>query len=144
MRILLLIVTLMLAGCSDRITVTGTVRFEDGAPLERGVVMMESDATRASGKIDKNGRFSVGELRDGGGTLPGHYDVWITSTVIEVVGDGKTPSDAVYGGNARPQKVRMENLIPGHLGNRSRSGLSFDVTRDKKEYNIQIPRPGKK
>src|SRR5436190_12679120 len=67
------------AGCnSGRCTVTGTVTYEDGSPVESGNVIGEATVdgklVAVQGTI-RNGAFSWGGAREGDGALPGDYKV---------------------------------------------------------------------
>ena len=71
---------LVLPGCSQKAKVSGTVKFPDGSPLNKGTVVFESKDIRVSGVI-KNGYFSLGEKKDGDGVPFGTYKGWITGAL---------------------------------------------------------------
>ncbi len=60
-------------GCGDAISVTGTVKFADGTPLTSGYVTFESDTTNVIGPLDKEGRFSLFQFKQGDRVPPGNY-----------------------------------------------------------------------
>src|SRR5262245_24894582 len=76
---LLLTVCVGLAGCSDQVAVSGTVVYDDGAPVEEGTVcgeLMDGGAYMVQGII-KNGTFSLGTSTPGDGAKPGTYKIMI-------------------------------------------------------------------
>jgi hypothetical protein len=71
----------LFAGCADKVRVSGTVTFEDGEPLNRGqVTFRTADGKTYSGYLDKNGKYSPGEIRDGQPIPTGTYTVWVAGT----------------------------------------------------------------
>jgi hypothetical protein len=78
--ITLLIAVLFLSGCSNgKSPVKGTVQFEDGSPLTRGVVFAQNDSgtLNFTGAIQPDGSFTLGTVDDGTGVPAGHYRVYI-------------------------------------------------------------------
>ena len=133
--LLILVAVLVFTGCSNKIKIKGTVTFEDGSPLEQGQIMLESDKNRVSGKIHKDGSFTLGELKDGDGVPEGNYDVWITGTFVypEVTDSTDRTVTQRYGSE--------KNLIPRNYNLRSQSGLTFKVEKGgSKSLDIQVPR----
>jgi hypothetical protein len=64
---------LLTIGCSDATSVTGTVKLADGQPLTAGYVSFESATTNVIGPLDKNGHFSLFQIRPGDRVPPGTY-----------------------------------------------------------------------
>ena len=73
---MLLLTSLCFIGCgSGHVTVSGTVTFSDnGEPVKSGSVIFTGDKVMGRGTI-KDGRYSVGLIRDGDGLPPGTYTV---------------------------------------------------------------------
>ena len=119
-----------LPGCgSGRATVTGTVRYDDGTPVEAGSVIGEATAdgklVAVQGTIKKDGSFSWGGDREGDGALPGKYKVIVVPVSLSEyqLSQGETPAvDGKY--------TRYES-----------SGLSFEVKEGRNEFNITVTRP---
>jgi len=62
-------------GCSGKVKVTGTVKYSDDDSLvNSGEIVFSDGVTSARGSI-KNGRYSVGLLKDGEGIPSGNYQV---------------------------------------------------------------------
>jgi hypothetical protein len=119
----------LLAGCSSgRSTVTGTVTYDDGTPVESGIVIGEATVdgkpVSVQGTI-RNGAFSWGGAKEGDGALPGHYKVIVVPPDLSEyqLSQGMTPAiDSKY--------TKYET-----------SGLSFEVKEGKNEFNIKVTRP---
>jgi len=119
----------LLAGCnSGRCTVTGTVTYEDGSPVEAGNVIGEATVdgklVGVQGTI-KNGTFTWGGAREGDGALPGQYKVIVVPPSLSEyqLGQGMTPA------------------IDGKFGKYETSGLSFEVKPGKNEFPIKVTKP---
>ena len=119
----------LLAGCnSGRCTVTGTVTYEDGSPVEAGSVIGEATVdgklVAVQGTI-KNGAFTWGGAKEGDGALPGHYKVIVVPISLSEyqLGQGMTPA------------------VDGKFGKYETSGLSFEVKPGKNEFPIKVTKP---
>jgi hypothetical protein len=96
MKYSLLIVTLLLfvAGCSNNAGVSGKVQYDDGTPVDHGmVVFTETNVVKADGSsggnkagtrnfrgVIKNGRYNIGVTGKGEGVPAGTYKVWLAGT----------------------------------------------------------------
>ena len=70
-----LLLSLLLTGCSDKVAVTGNVTYSDnGEPVKFGMVIFNGDKEQGRGTI-KDGYYSAGLLKDGEGLPPGLYTV---------------------------------------------------------------------
>jgi hypothetical protein len=117
-------VLLVIAGCSNKVKVGGTVKFDDGMPLDAGQVFMSNGTFMFQGKILSDGTFSIGEIKDGDGIPPGNYGIWIA---------GANPS-------ATDQYQTLK--IPTKYTNRETSGLTFEVKKNgTKTIDILLEKP---
>jgi hypothetical protein len=123
------IVLAILAGCSSgRCTVTGTVNYEDGSPVESGIVIGKAtiDGTPVTVRATiRNGTFNWGGAKEGDGALPGHYEVVVMPPSLSEyqVSQGMTPA------------------IDGKYTKFESSGLSIDVKAGRNEFPIVVTRP---
>jgi hypothetical protein len=119
----------LLAGCgSGRSTVTGTVTYEDGTPVESGVVIGEATVDGKLVAVQaaiRNGAFSWGGAKEGDGALPGQYRVIVLPESLSEyqLSQGMTPA------------------IDGKYGKYETSGLSFEVKHGKNQFDIKVTRP---
>ena len=72
-KILYVLPLIVVVGCGDAASVTGTVKLADGAPLTSGLVTFESATTNVVGNLDEQGRFSLFQSRPGDRVPPGTY-----------------------------------------------------------------------
>ncbi|HVJ68717.1 MAG TPA: hypothetical protein VM510_12065 [Caulifigura sp.] len=121
---LLCIVLPLLPGCGNndgRVTVTGTVLFDD-KPLEAGRVIFTSNTSGSAGVgAIENGKFSLDQSASATGVKPGDYVVVIQSWI-------KEPGTVGPDGNFLPGN---ESRIPVAYMNMEKSGLSARVEAGK-------------
>jgi hypothetical protein len=128
-RSLVAIIAFAVAGCSGgRCTVTGTVTYEDGSPVESANVIGEATVNgklvAVQGTV-KNGAFAWGGVKEGDGALPGQYKVIVVPPTLSEyeLSQGKIPA------------------ISGKFGKYETSGLTFEVKDGKNEFRIKVTRP---
>jgi hypothetical protein len=129
-RLAPLIILLTLSGCgSGRHPVTGRVFYEDGSPVEGGIVIGEATVNGkvvgVQGNIEKDGTFSLGADRPGEGALPGNYRFLVMPVAL---------GDSELATGKRP-------AISGKYGNYDTSGITFEVKPEKNVLNIKVTRP---
>lgn len=130
---IILLLVFIAIGCSDKIGITGTVKFDDGEPLNLGSVCFRNEKTTYMGYLDKKGQYRIGESKDGDGIHPGVYQVWIAGTdegTVKLLPDGRA---AGFGSVIR--------VHPQFTSPRS-DGLSFEVKKGgPKTFDITVKRP---
>ena len=105
-------------GCSNgNISVKGQATYEDGTPLNGGIISFESEGGVGRGNVDKNGYFVAGFLKERDGLPPGTYKV--SMPMISV-----TPMAASHQTSARTTDV------------------TITVEKGKKDYNVVFKKPG--
>lgn len=123
-------VLLGLAGCGTRYyPVRGTVTFEDGAPLTKGLVVMEGsrgeggDLVMARGEVHADGSYQLSTNLPGDGVPPGKYRVLIGSMDLSDLPDDKKniPFEHKY--------LKFET-----------SGLEYEVKSGPNDYPIKLTR----
>jgi|SRR3954463_11597458 hypothetical protein len=119
----------LVTGCSSgRNTVAGTVTYDDGTPVESGIVIgdatVDGKPVSVQGTI-RNGVFSWGGAKEGDGALPGQYKVIVVPPALSEyeVARGMIPA------------------IDGKWGKYETSGLTFEVKPGKNEFPIVVTRP---
>ena len=119
------------SGCgTGRYPVTGRVAYEDGTPVEGGMVIGEATVdgkpVSVQGTIETDGRFSWGTERAGDGAPPGTYRVIVVPVAL---------GDAEMAAGKRP-------AVAGKYTKFVTSGLTFEVKPGQKnELNITVSRP---
>ena len=91
-------------GCSQKVKVSGTVTYSDtGEPVKFGMVIFNGEKEVGRGAI-KDGKYSIGLLKDGDGVLPGTYTI---------------SSDSLY--IPAPPKVAMTGMDGKRIGTTQQS-----------------------
>jgi len=80
----------VIVGCGDAASVTGTVKLADGTYLTSGMVTFESATTNVVGTLNEQGRFSLFQFKPGDRVPPGTYRGAISyDTSLEISRAGK-------------------------------------------------------
>ena len=117
--LVLIVFCCCVVGCSNgNVVVKGQATYEDGTPLTGGMILFESEVGTGRGKIDKNGYFVAGYLKENDGLPPGTYKVAVPETSF----DG--PAVAVNQTMAQT------------------TDITITVERGKKDYDIVFAKPG--
>jgi hypothetical protein len=116
---------LLIAGCGNKVKVSGNVKFPDGEPLSTGRVVFENDQFYYYGNLQKDGSFSVGTRRDGDGIPRGKYRVAVEYAFVT------TP-------DGQPTE---ELLIAKKHANTKTSGLEYDIQKRTTDINITVEKP---
>jgi len=131
-RYIPLLLLLFLTGCSGNVKVSGKVQFSDGSPLTSGIVTFDDGKNNFSGKVQPDGSFSIGQLRDGQGIPKGKYKAVIGDAFIETIVDENKPPVIEY-------------LVDNKYSSPSTSGFEFDITGKKTDIVLTVEKPpGKK
>jgi hypothetical protein len=123
---MLLVASMVAAGCGGRDLhkVSGTVRFPDGSPVPLGrVVVAYGDGGGSWGRIQQDGRFTIGTFTEKDGMKAGTYRVAIKDAEISDLAKGTVQ-----------QLVHRRFLSP------ETSGLSFSVP-DQMSWDIVVDKP---
>lgn len=118
----LVLLALLLAGCSRWGQVSGTVRYK-GSPLPNGTITFYDEANQAiSGHIESDGKYTVNKV------APGKAKITVTAPMpVFLSGDQA----------ARKQLINMPNL-PASYGDADKSGLSRDIRCGSQTLDIDL------
>jgi len=139
------LVCLGVAGCSKFVPLRGTVTFsDDGSPLTTGFVYFDNGKDLARGKINADGTYVMGSLKNTDGLAPGLYKVYVqaigpdpsgaTMKVNSVVAPGSDPatSGEVF--------AVLVSLVDDKFASAETSGLECNVDRKTKTHDITVDR----
>jgi hypothetical protein len=104
------------------------VTYDDGAPVESGLVVGEATVDGKLVAVQapiRKGAFSWGGAKEGDGALPGLYRVI-------VLPESLSEYQLAQG---------MTSAIDGKYGKYETSGLSFEVKPGKNVFDIKVTRP---
>jgi hypothetical protein len=127
-------IILCCGGCSEKVSSQGTVKFPDGTPLGVGTVYLSNGLVMYQGAIQKDGTFSIGELKDGDGIPPGTYKVWIA--------DANT-TENVYDAKKENIIKRIDHIIiDPKFTDKNTSNLQFMIGKGQKnQIEIVVEKP---
>lgn len=149
--LLCILIAFVVAGCSNKVKVHGTVLFEDdGSPLTIGVVLLQNDTYSAKGQIQADGSFQISSVKKNDGVPPGVYSVAIIGAVkppdsVEVPPGMDAMESAAFIAAERKRLNVSDTpipLIPSKYMNPKDSGIVFDTSKEK-VLNIKVERPSK-
>ena len=128
--LILVCLTTVAGGCTGgRYKVVGTVKYEDGTPVEAGTVIGEAivdgKPVSVQGNVAKDGSFSMGSAKPGDGVLPGTYRIAVMPPSL---------SDADQAAGKLP-------AIDGKYGQFETSGITLNVKPERNDLNITVSRP---
>src|SRR5262245_37096766 len=133
----LLVALLVLAGAagcgSGRYPVSGRVVYDDGSPVEEGIVVGETwegaPKVMAQGKIQRDGSFQWGTAKPADGAPPGKYRVVVLPRAL---GDAETAQG-------------MQPAVDAKYTKHETSGITIEVKEGNNELPITVTKPkGKK
>ncbi len=125
---------LCFVGCSNKVKMHGTVKFSDGAPLEKGTLFFSDGMQMFQGEIRPDGTFEIGEIQDGDGIPPGNYKAWLAANTLDYEVDPVTKQPT--------GKTIRTILIDPKFEDRETSGLSFVVETGRNQpIEIVVEKP---
>jgi hypothetical protein len=81
----IIVLMILVTGCSNQIKIYGTVKFDDGEPVTEGTVNFRAEnGNTFTALIHENGKYAPGHLSDGDGIPAGKYQVWLAGTEKKV------------------------------------------------------------
>jgi hypothetical protein len=137
------LIAVLAAGCSNYVRIHGTVVFDDdGTPLTRGSVILESATHSARGELQQDGSFRMSSIKLNDGLPPGVYQVFITGALrmpdAEPGQDPDLPMDQRRRGDA--VILNPIPLIGAKYTSAQTSGITFDTSQSR-ELHIRVTRP---
>jgi major membrane immunogen (membrane-anchored lipoprotein) len=128
-KILPLLLILLVTGCSNSIKVSGKVTFSDGSPLDTGNVIFENEYHSFRGKIQKDGTFRLGRLKDGDGIIAGKYQVAIVGALTQ--NSSENHRKVVSTTYLVAEKFRLPKT----------SGIEYDIQKKTTDISIIVEHP---
>lgn len=126
-------------GCSDRVSVKGTIVFSDtGEPLPCGEIVFSNDHYSASGRIHSDGKYTLGSYCENDGILPGDY---IITIVAQDMGATQGVTEISTESSPTASKGWASSwLIDPKYGRKDTSGLSATIDRSTKNLDFEVDR----
>jgi hypothetical protein len=130
---LLAILLVFVVGCDSGTKVTGKVTFEDGLPLQKGVIVFDNGIHSYMGMIQSNGSYAVGQTKDSQKIPTNKYKVWFSGT---------SRREALYDKNGKPteRNITFPLLLP-EFSSYDHTILEADVhTAGKMAFDFVVKR----
>lgn len=127
------LIVVFFLGCGREPQVTGKVTFPDGTPLTIGEVQFLAETHSASGKIQPDGTYRLGSMKEEGGVPAGTYSV----VVVKAAKTFPTPPGGGIDDTPPP-----EFLIDKKFNKPETSGLTCEVGGDR-QFDITVTAPEK-
>jgi len=138
--LLLCVLAVHVAGCGSGIKVRGKVTYEEGTPLESGMVIFSSGTEEFTGKINKDGSYTMGKLKANSGIPQGTYKVCVRS--VEKL-TGRTIK--LSGGGMEVDEPERYSTVESKFLRADSSGISIAVPGDSYDFSVgkELPVPPK-
>ncbi|MDR2115150.1 MAG: hypothetical protein LBP87_02090 [Planctomycetaceae bacterium] len=120
-------------GCSNKVKVSGHVKFTDGEPVTLGEVCFGTKDRTYFGRINKNGYYTLGEIKDGDGIPPENYTVWLSGTVLS--------EPILDQNNDETGKFKEIELVDRKYTEQKVSTLTFEVKHGVNKFDFTVERP---
>ncbi|MDR2169704.1 MAG: hypothetical protein LBP59_06150 [Planctomycetaceae bacterium] len=136
----LLVIVLLVSGCSRNVGVNGKVTFsDDGAPVSTGTVcfVQESGSTLARGDLQPDGTYVIGTMKMSDGLLSGKYNVYLDNTKKQT--DTKK-TDEIDPITNKPKEIPIyEEQVDPKFHNKETSGLTVEI-KGSTRFDFKVDR----
>jgi hypothetical protein len=126
---LVMILLVLITGCSGKVKVSGKVTFEDGTPLTTGEVRFESANALVSGNIQSDGSYQLGSAAAADGIPKGSYKISVLAMDTSGINLGPPTNDTLP-----PKQLVAEKYRSGKTSGlvcEVNSTTTFDFTVEK-------------
>jgi ABC-type sugar transport system substrate-binding protein len=133
----LVLVAVVGCGTEGFNSVTGTVKFSDGTPLTRGLIIFSSETVSPRGSIEPDGKFTLytGEKP---GAPAGRYKVFFSNVDTA---DGYVPAEEEAAREAA-EAAGTGLLIDRKFLSIETSGIEQEVKAGSNKFDIIVEKPG--
>lgn len=120
----------------------GKITYADGTPITAGMVNFASETSLSRGKIQPDGSYVVGTLKDSDGIPKGSYKVYITGAEVAMETDpSKNPSRVDAMGNPVQTMAAYRKLVHPKYMTASQSPIACEVPIEKNHFDIIVEPP---
>ena len=128
-------------GCGQNHSLKGKVTYKDGTPITTGLVNFESGISLSRGRIQPDGSYTVGTLKDTDGIPKGTYKVYITGAEVpnETQGNTRVTLDSM--GNPIQQMVGYRQLVDRKYMTAGTSPITCEIPAEKNHFEIIVEPP---
>ncbi|MDR1385091.1 MAG: hypothetical protein LBJ67_14755 [Planctomycetaceae bacterium] len=138
---ILTLICVCFVSCSGKnFPLKGKVTYEDGTPLTKGTVNFSSETSLSRAKIQSDGSYVVGTLKETDGIPRGKYKVYITGAEEPIESKTKqTQKDSM--GNTVQSINGFRQLIERKYITKNDTPLECEIPIMKNRFDITIEKP---
>ncbi|MDR3109089.1 MAG: hypothetical protein LBU65_05295 [Planctomycetaceae bacterium] len=140
--ILLFVFILTLTGCVTNIPLKGKVTYKDGTPVTKGTLNFSSEKLLSRAKIQSDGSYVVGTLKETDGIPKGTYKVYI-SGAEEAIESKTTTIEKDSMGNPVSSMATYRQLVDRKYMTAESTPLMCDVPAPNNRFDIIVEKPAK-
>ena len=137
--ITLLVLLSFCVGCNSNVPLRGKVLDQDGNPITVGTVNFSSAQGLSRAKIQTDGSYTVGTLKDTDGLPPGTYKVYVTGAEIALPPKGPAQLDLM--GQPIQQMGSFQKLVATKFTTESSTPLTCEVPVKGNQYDVIVEKP---
>ncbi|MCL2622820.1 MAG: hypothetical protein FWD31_04050 [Planctomycetaceae bacterium] len=127
-------------GCGNNYQLKGKITYEDGTPIPVGMVHFDSGTSLSRGRIQSDGSYTVGTLKNTDGIPKGTYKVYITGAEVAMETDTRVQRmDAM--GNPMPTMAGYRQLVDRQYMNASTTPITCVVPVEKNRFDFTVEPP---
>jgi hypothetical protein len=135
---------LSVIGCSNNVPLRGRVLDQEGNPITVGMVNFVSDKGLSRAKIQPDGSYTVGTLKQSDGLPPGTYKVYVTNAEVPLAPKeppkGPQRLDAA-GQPILPMMFNTRKLVATKYTTESATPLTCEVPVKGNRFDVIVEKP---
>ena len=129
-------------GCGKNCSLKGKVTYKDGTPITAGMVNFDSGTSLSRGKIQSDGSYTVGTLKDTDGIPKGTYKVYITGAEVPKETNQNQKNQRLDAmGNPIQSMVGFRQLVAREYMNASTTPITCEVPVAKNRFDVIVEPP---
>jgi len=137
--ILTLLILALCVGCGKNVPLKGKVLDEDGNPITVGMVNFVSDKGLSRAKIQSDGSYTVGTLKETDGLPPGTYKVYVSGAEIAMPPQGPPKLDSM--GQPIQQMGSYKKLVATKYTTEEDTPLTCEIPAPGNRYDVVVEKP---
>ena len=139
LKFLMLLVLLCGVGCSKNVSLRGKVLDEEGNPITVGMVNFSSEKGLSRAKIQSDGSYVAGTLKETDGLPPGKYKIYVSGAEVGIAPKGPPKLDAM--GQPVQQMGGVQKLVATKYTTEANTPLSIEVPVKGNQYDVIVEKP---
>jgi len=139
LKLITLLVLLLCVGCGKNVPLRGKVLDEDGNAITVGMVNFVSEKGLSRAKIQSDGSYTAGTLKETDGLPPGKYKVYVSGAEVAIAPSGPARLDSM--GQPLPQMAGYKKLVATKFTTEADTPLSVEVPVQGNKYDVVVEKP---